>query len=67
MSVGLIRSWIADGVLPHFRFGANGRRGHIRIAEQDLDGVLAGFKIEATKPKPKPPPKVRMTFKHLKL
>jgi excisionase family DNA binding protein len=46
VSESLIYAWCAEGTLPHTRVGRRGRRGHIRIAVEDLDGVLAAFKLE---------------------
>ena len=46
VSESLIYAWCAEGTLPHTRVGRKGRRGHIRIAVEDLDGVLAAFKVE---------------------
>jgi len=37
VSVSLIYVWCSDGTLPHIRVGRKGKRGHIRIAEEDLD------------------------------
>gem|GEM_PF-1484253 len=45
VSVSLIYVWCSDGTLPHIRVGRKGKRGHIRIAEEDLDSVLAEFKV----------------------
>jgi excisionase family DNA binding protein len=52
VSVSLIYVWCADGTLSHLRVGRKGKRGHIRIAEEDLDTVLAEFKV--AKPAIKP-------------
>lgn len=45
VSESLIYAWCADGTLPHMRVGRKGKRGHIRIAVEDLDGVLASFRV----------------------
>jgi len=45
VSEALIRQWVKEGTLPHFRLGAKGKRGKIAIAVEDLDGVLASFKV----------------------
>lgn len=72
VSEGLIRQWIREGTLPHFRLGGKGKRGSIRIAVEDLDGVLASFKVSEQasapppKPKPKPTPKAA-TLKYLRM
>ena len=68
VSESLIYAWCADGTLPHMRVGRKGKRGKILIAGEDLDGVLASFKVStppsrpATKPIMKPPP-----LKHVQL
>jgi len=48
VSESLIYAWVSDGTLPHTRVGRKGKRGHIRIAEEDLDGVMASFKVSST-------------------
>ena len=45
VSVSLIYTWCADKTLPHTRVGRKGKRGHIRIAVEDLDAVLAALKV----------------------
>ena len=45
VSEALIYAWCSDGTLPHTRVGRKGKRGHIRIAVEDLDGVMAAFKV----------------------
>jgi excisionase family DNA binding protein len=63
----LVYSWCRSGMLPHFRLGATGKRGGIRIAEADLDGFLAEFKREGRRETP-PPPRAkahRLTHLHL--
>jgi len=45
VSLSLIYGWCADGTLPHTRVGRKGKRGHIRIAIEDLDAVMAAFKV----------------------
>lgn len=54
VSEALVRAWVADGSLPHYRLGRKGSRGKIMIAAADLDGLLSGFKVEASVPRPKP-------------
>jgi hypothetical protein len=64
----IIRQWIASGVLAHYRLGAPGRRGKIVIAVEDLDSVLATFKVSKKEPEPaKAPAPPRSAFQHLKL
>lgn len=50
VSESLIYAWCADGTLPHLRLGRKGRRGTIRIATEDLDGVLATFRVGGSLP-----------------
>lgn len=59
VSESLIYAWCADGTLRHTRVGRKGKRGHIRIAAEDLDGVLAAFTVS------KPGPKPQLRFNHL--
>lgn len=66
VSESLIRQWVREGTLPHFRLGGKGHRGAIRIAVEDLDGVLANFRVEGKRPEPVKAP-VRTSFKHLDL
>lgn len=47
VSEGLVRKWVADGTLTHYRLGAKGSRGKIGIAESDLDALLASLKVAA--------------------
>ena len=71
VSESIVRGWVRDGSLPHFRLGATGRRGKIVIAVEDLDGLLASFRVVAapgSEPGPKPVPATRKpSLKHLKL
>ncbi|AWM36984.1 hypothetical protein GobsT_51340 [Gemmata obscuriglobus] len=66
----ITRAWVKRGLLPHFRMSASGKpgQGKILIQVEDLDGVMAGFKLGAKEPEPAPAPvnRPRSTFKHLK-
>lgn len=63
----VVRGWLQDG-LPHFRLGAKGRRGHVRIARDDLDAWLANFKVTKTALEPaQAPARVPFVFRHIKL
>ena len=64
----VIRSWIAKGMLPHYRLGKQKSRGKILIAEEDIDDLVAGFKIAAKEAgiKATPPPN-QSEFRHLNL
>jgi excisionase family DNA binding protein len=71
VSEATVRSWIRDSMLAHFRLGAKGRRGKILVAAQDLDDLLASFRVvaaPANEPQRKPVPAARKpVLKHLKL
>lgn len=60
----LIYLWCAQG-LPHYRFGAKGRRGRILIDEADLEAFIARCKVTAEKLPPPPPPPKGGTFTNL--
>jgi excisionase family DNA binding protein len=62
VSESLIYAWCSDGTLPHTRVGRQGKRGHIRIAVEDLDSVLAAFKV-STRPAQATP----LPLKHITL
>ena len=63
----VVRAWLRQG-LPHFRLGVKGKRGHIRIARDDLDAWLADFKVTKNAPEPVTSPALpRSVFKHLRL
>ena len=36
----IVYGWVEKKLLPHFRLGADGKRGKIAIAEEDLDAFL---------------------------
>ncbi len=59
VSESLIYAWCADGTLPHTRVGRKGKRGHIRIRREDLDGVLTTLKVEAK-------PDARLPLNHIR-
>lgn len=59
----VVYGWCSAGRLPHYRFGL--KRGKILIAVEDLDALLAAFKVGA-KPEPKTAP-ARSKFTHLRL
>jgi hypothetical protein len=62
----IIRDWIKQG-LPHFRLGAKGKRGRIRIATEDLGNWLSLFRVTKKEPEPRKAPAPKSAFKHLKL
>ncbi len=72
VSETMIRQWLREGTLPHFRVGAKGKRGKILITAADLDAVLAGFKVgrpepvKAPAPKPVTPPRPLLRYVRLK-
>lgn len=64
----IVRSWVRTGQLPHFRLGAKGRRGKIAIAVEDLDALLAEFRIAKREPEPrKATVPVKSAFRHLRI
>jgi excisionase family DNA binding protein len=76
VSEPIVRGWVRDRLLAHFRLGARGRRGKIAIAAEDLDGLLASFRVvaasanePASKPGPTSVPAARRkpVLKHLRL
>ena len=75
VSEAIVRGWIRDGLLPHYRLGAKGRRGKIAVAAEDLDSLLVSFRVAASspheaasKPVTKPlPTSPKPVLKHLRL
>ena len=68
VSEGIIRAWVASGLLPHYRLGAPGKRGKIAIAVDDLEALLASLKVGRVEPVPVPAPKVvTPKYRHLRL
>lgn len=70
VSDSLIYAWCADGTLPHMRVGRTGKRGHIRIAVEDLDAVMAAFKVcgKVREPIATPTlPTPKLKLRHLRL
>lgn len=49
VSKSLLYDLCARGLIPHIRLGRPGRRGTLRIDSNDLDGFLAGCRIEGGK------------------
>ena len=47
ISLSLCYLLIAEGRLPHRRIGQKGRRGCIRVTEEDLTAFLASIRGEA--------------------
>jgi excisionase family DNA binding protein len=47
VSNSLVYEWCKTGVLKHARYGRPGRRGTIRIGEEDLTAFLAGCQHKA--------------------
>ena len=67
----VVRSWVAGGLLSHYRMGAKGNGGKILVEEADLAALLASLKVAAT-PAPaagsRPPAVPRaVPLRHLKL
>jgi excisionase family DNA binding protein len=69
VSESLVRGWVRDGSLAHFRLGAKGRRGKIAIAAEDLDGLLASFRVVVvrTQQPERKPAQRQPVLKHLRL
>jgi excisionase family DNA binding protein len=66
----IVRSWVSSGQLPHSRVGTLGKRGKILIAEEDLDGFLANFKVEKKGPEQKAAPApvpITPLYRHVRL
>jgi excisionase family DNA binding protein len=66
----IVRSWVASGKLPHSRVGTLGKRGKIVIAEEDLDGFLANFKVGKKEPQQKAataPTPITPQYRHVRL
>ncbi len=61
VSDSLIYGWCAEGILPHYRFGRNGKRGKILIAEPELDAFMAAHRHE------KQPPSEIPVLRHIKI
>lgn len=55
VSESLIYAWCNDGTLSHSRIGRKGKRGHIRIAIEDLEIVMASFRVQPSVATPKIP------------
>ena len=70
VSVSLVYAWVAERTLRVTRVGRKGKRGHIRIEVEDLDGVLASLTVGKKEPEPVKAPvpkKAPGTFRHLNL
>lgn len=62
----VVRGWVSSGKLPHYRLGLG--RGKIVIDREDLDALLATFKVGARESEPAESPAPSLaSFKHLKL
>jgi excisionase family DNA binding protein len=46
LSLSLIYRLCAEGRLPHYRVGGEGRRGKLLIAEADLEAFLQSCRVE---------------------
>lgn len=49
-SEAIVRGWIRDRLLAHYRLGGKGRRGKIAVAAEDLDRLLVSFRVAASSP-----------------
>ena len=66
VSPGLVYGWCEDHLLPHYRVGCNGKRGHIRITEDDVQAFLRARRVEPEH-HVSVPPLAPVRLKHLKL
>jgi excisionase family DNA binding protein len=46
VSPSLVYQWCRDQLLPHYRFGTQGRRGKILIAPSDLEAFMQQCRVE---------------------
>ena len=68
VSMSLVYLWVESHQLAHYRIGATGKRGHIRIAETDLEAFLASMKCGLAKEAVKPSDsRRRIKLEHLQL
>lgn len=66
VSESIVRAWVASGGLAHYRLGAPGKRGAIKIKVEDLDAFLARQRVEKAVPVPAVK-KPKVAFRHLKV
>lgn len=52
ISPSLVYEMVQGGKLPHIRFGKPGRRGTIRVAEEDVAEMIASCKSYGAEPEP---------------
>jgi excisionase family DNA binding protein len=45
VSESLVYTWCRNGLLPHYRFGVNGRGGKIMLKEADLQGFVESCRV----------------------
>ena len=62
VSEGIVRAWIAAGLLAHFRMGRPGCRGTIRIAEADLQAFMTSLRQEGARTPPPPRRQVKLAI-----
>jgi excisionase family DNA binding protein len=62
VSDSLVYQWCEQGVLAHYRFGGEGKRGRILIEATDFDAFLVSCRQEIKPVQNGPPP-----LKHIKL
>lgn len=48
VSASLVYQWCAEGTLPHYRLGGNGKRGKIVIEPTELDTVFKARRVTGT-------------------
>ena len=68
VSTALVYEWVESGELPHYRMGASGKRGAIRVDEADLGAFKAGKKKERRRETPPPVRRAApLKLKHLRV
>ncbi len=67
VSPGLVYGWCEGHLLSHYRVGAGGKRGSIRIGEEDLAAFLRARRVEPHQQDPAPQRPLPVKLKHLKV
>ncbi|QEL19279.1 helix-turn-helix domain-containing protein [Limnoglobus roseus] len=63
----LVRDWVKTGRLAHYRIGAAGKRGKILVLKDDLDQLLASFRVSTPVTQPAVPRASKPVSPHVKL
>jgi len=68
VSKTIVYGWVESHELPHFRLGAKGHRGSIRVEETDLQAFMEARKVKGGQEAPQLSVKPRKAkLKHLRL